>query len=449
MAFKSPATISLAFAAALAGSVTIAAQLRSPVPRAPASNGGVVYDPTTNAYWLADANLAASQTFGVSGISPNGSMSYATAKSWVAAMNRARYLNHHDWMLPTAPFQDPSCGAKGPGGASFGGLCQGNALGGLYYVNLGTKFPRNPAAYTGATIGPVKHLQLAYYWTQTVGGVNQTGRQVFSVNNLPTAGSSQPVGDVTEVNDAYYYALPMVPAADGPIDKRPPNCKGAAVELYTAGSAKGLAVYDCKTGISWLADANYAATYEQGFTGTVTITYPRPLHAPPKKFSVQTPEIVDGAMLYDTANQWTGKLGRAKYAGSPNWVLPDSPATLKTFFTDLGLAPGDRRLMRTASTGSFRNLQPFFYWATCTPVAGAQGSGVSACANGGYAPPGARGGQMAFDFTFGYGLLSTDLTSFHYFATAYYPAPTPPRPSPPPHSQPATCPPGWKCPKPS
>ena len=32
--------------------------------------GGVVYDATTNLYWLANANLAATNTFGVSGSMP-------------------------------------------------------------------------------------------------------------------------------------------------------------------------------------------------------------------------------------------------------------------------------------------------------------------------------------------------------------------------------------------
>jgi hypothetical protein len=48
-----------------------------------------VYDQTANISWLADANLAATNTFGVSGINPDGSMSYTTAQNWIAAMNAA------------------------------------------------------------------------------------------------------------------------------------------------------------------------------------------------------------------------------------------------------------------------------------------------------------------------------------------------------------------------
>jgi hypothetical protein len=41
--------------------------------------------------WLADANLAASETFGVTGISPNGMMEGWTAQYWRNAMNDAHY----------------------------------------------------------------------------------------------------------------------------------------------------------------------------------------------------------------------------------------------------------------------------------------------------------------------------------------------------------------------
>jgi len=43
------------------------------------ADGPVVHDSRLNVTWLADGNLAATQTFGVSGINKNGSMDYATA----------------------------------------------------------------------------------------------------------------------------------------------------------------------------------------------------------------------------------------------------------------------------------------------------------------------------------------------------------------------------------
>lgn len=56
------------------------------------SKGRTVYDTVNNVTWLANANLAATQTFGVSGINRDGSMSWDTAQAWIAAMNAANYL---------------------------------------------------------------------------------------------------------------------------------------------------------------------------------------------------------------------------------------------------------------------------------------------------------------------------------------------------------------------
>jgi hypothetical protein len=103
--------------------------------------------------WLADANLPAQQRFGIplcdaSGAEPcvnrSGSMNYASATAWIAAMNAANYLGHSNWQLPTTPFNDRSCRAKAPApyGNSFGFGCNANALGYLYYTALGFQAPR-------------------------------------------------------------------------------------------------------------------------------------------------------------------------------------------------------------------------------------------------------------------------------------------------------------------
>lgn len=52
---------------------------------------GLIYDDVLNVTWLQNANLAASNTFGVSGIEANGAMTWDTANAWVAAMNAANY----------------------------------------------------------------------------------------------------------------------------------------------------------------------------------------------------------------------------------------------------------------------------------------------------------------------------------------------------------------------
>lgn len=61
---------------------------------------GLVYDDVLGIHWLQNANLAATETFGVSGIDASGGMSWDTAKLWIQAMNSASYLGYSSWRLP-------------------------------------------------------------------------------------------------------------------------------------------------------------------------------------------------------------------------------------------------------------------------------------------------------------------------------------------------------------
>ena len=74
-----------------------------------ALGGQVVNDTDRNIVWLANANLADTNSFGVSGINANGTMSWFTAQNWIGAMNTANYLGYNDWRLPTTLQPDPSC----------------------------------------------------------------------------------------------------------------------------------------------------------------------------------------------------------------------------------------------------------------------------------------------------------------------------------------------------
>jgi hypothetical protein len=79
--------------------------------------GGLIYDTDLNVSWLSDANLAATNTFGLSRnvdlgpilgvntyggsyIYDDGRMTWGGAMKWVDAMNAASYLGYHDWRLP-------------------------------------------------------------------------------------------------------------------------------------------------------------------------------------------------------------------------------------------------------------------------------------------------------------------------------------------------------------
>ena len=118
----------------------------------------IVYDPNQSVCWLANADLAGDAAMrtalGVTGIYANGSMDYATAQRWVAALNAynngAGYLGHHDWQLPVAPLVDNTCANTGTGGGSFGPLCTGSALSNLYSVGLQLNFPLSAAPAIGA-----------------------------------------------------------------------------------------------------------------------------------------------------------------------------------------------------------------------------------------------------------------------------------------------------------
>ncbi|HEY9201635.1 MAG TPA: hypothetical protein VIQ81_08570 [Gammaproteobacteria bacterium] len=77
-------------------------------------DGLAYYDDVLDITWLADANFAATESFGVNGISSyqypslelGGGMSWAIAQDWVAAMNATNgsqgYLGHNQWRLPSA-----------------------------------------------------------------------------------------------------------------------------------------------------------------------------------------------------------------------------------------------------------------------------------------------------------------------------------------------------------
>ncbi len=94
-------------------------------------SGQAVYDTDLDITWLADMNLAASNTFGVGGIGTGvqiGRMDWFTANTWIAAMNSSGggsgYLGINDWRLPIAD----SC---------LGNNCTGGEMGHLFYLEFG------------------------------------------------------------------------------------------------------------------------------------------------------------------------------------------------------------------------------------------------------------------------------------------------------------------------
>jgi len=150
-----------------------------PYTSGPAS-GNAVYDCSTGYTWPADANLAASNAFGISGnltITYNngrminapkisgGAMLYQTATQWVQAMNAAQYLGSSAWQIPATS----------------------KTLEDLFNdLNLANGDTR--LLWTG-TLGPFENLQPFFYW---VCERDQSGNSQSPCNGYaPANGSSQ------------------------------------------------------------------------------------------------------------------------------------------------------------------------------------------------------------------------------------------------------------------
>lgn len=99
---------------------------------------GLIYDDALDITWLQDANIAATNSFGVSGIDANGYMNWFTAQALVAAMNTENYLGFNDWRLPETTGTLNRFGLFAPTDCRYVSeeLCKGNELGYMYYYNL-------------------------------------------------------------------------------------------------------------------------------------------------------------------------------------------------------------------------------------------------------------------------------------------------------------------------
>lgn len=158
------------------------------------------YDTNLNVTWLANANLIASNTFGLnygvdygddqygygSWIFKDGTATWGGAEKWIAAMDSASYLGFSDWRLPTvAPvngtaFNYNSTSSNGsvdfgynvsaPGTAYAGST--GSEMANLFFDTLGNKayldMNGHPQSGWGLThTGPFQNFQSYLYWSGT------------------------------------------------------------------------------------------------------------------------------------------------------------------------------------------------------------------------------------------------------------------------------------------
>ena len=171
--------------------------------------GGLIYDDVLNITWLQDANLAASNTFGLAYntnlgnhpddswaanynevISTNGRMTWGAALHWIDAMNAANYLGYDDWRLPTLNASDTTCSDNFDPGSGFplqyGGTgCTGGELSHLLVADLGNKAIESVLNQAGDTAEQIANLALFtnlqsnVYWSGLEYAPNTSGAWYF------------------------------------------------------------------------------------------------------------------------------------------------------------------------------------------------------------------------------------------------------------------------------
>lgn len=372
------------------------------------ASGFVVRDAVAGVSWLADADLPASNRFGLPQcsaavstgcVNASGSMSYQAAAAWVVAMNAAQYLGHSNWQLPAFPDADTTCSFTGPHGEPFGWGCTNSGLGHLYYTVLGLKSPNTAVPMPSTATGPFTNFQPYLYWSGTV-PPDGTGRSTFSFN-IGFQGSN------TTPN--YMYVLPMI---QGRIPGTPaPSGDG----LQT--NPGGQSVYDPVADVTWAANANLAATNTFGL---------------PLCTKQGTPNVcvnADGAMNWDSAVQFVASMNSGSgYLGQKNWMLPPVNAACdvtfacnvppstdpmeELYYGQFKLSAGTPVVPTPAVVvGGFSHLQPYLYWG-CSATSMQSPCRSTLPVNG-----------FQFSFTLGSGFQDTDVLKNNLYVTVYFVGP--------------------------
>lgn len=134
---------------------------------------GLIYDDFLDVTWLSDTNLAASNSFGVSGIDASGVMSWDTANAWIAAMNSdggVGYLGFNQWRLSSSVFPDAGCDNDGSGAYATAGYgCTASEFGHLFYSDLGVPGDGTTNMLTNGDPDAAlfSNLWSVHYWTSS------------------------------------------------------------------------------------------------------------------------------------------------------------------------------------------------------------------------------------------------------------------------------------------
>jgi hypothetical protein len=367
-------------------------------------DGATVYDTVNGVNWLANADLAATNRFGLPVcpapgaqpcVGPNGSMNYTSAVAWIQAVNTANFLGHNNWQLPTIPPNDANCGKTGPNGQNFGFGCTAGALDSVYNA-LGFQSPNTAVPIPANSAGPFSDIQPYLYWSASTGTSASIGNATFSfatgwqgANTLPN----------------FLYLLPTIP---GKIPGTP-AAAGTGLQVNPGGQT----VYDPMTDITWVANANLAAANAFGLPLCTTPTSPALCVAQ------------DGAMTWASATQFLANMNSAAYLGQTNWQAPTIDSSCpgyncagtsnpmgNLFYDQLRFSSGMSAVsVPDVAEGPFHNLQPYLYWSCLAATV------QDACESAGPAD------NFEESYSFGSGFQGTDLLANDLFVTAYYVGP--------------------------
>ncbi len=162
---------------------------------------GLIYDTDLDISWLADANLASSRSFGVSGIEADGSMFGGTATDWIIAMNNYQgtgYLGYNSWRLTI-----DNCPS------TAGQNCVDSEFGHLFYIELSGTANAPISSSADPDINLFSNIvENDWYWT---GSLSSGHIRVF---NFGTGSNSRTFGTLAKyrtwaVLDGDVAAVPL------------------------------------------------------------------------------------------------------------------------------------------------------------------------------------------------------------------------------------------------
>ena len=134
-----------------------------------------VHDDDLGITWVANANLALTNQFGLTlsadilddspdTVGSTGLMTWENAQAWISGMNTANYLGFNDWRFAETLIPDNGC----DGVASQGAGCSGSEMGHLFYDEFGAD-PNTSVLATGdpTELAKFSNLQTDDYWSGT------------------------------------------------------------------------------------------------------------------------------------------------------------------------------------------------------------------------------------------------------------------------------------------